>query len=86
LKKRKRNEVNIYSKGSVNMSLEQSLLLLEETYFKIAKINIEEDTYEIIKPEDEETYASYSEWIIRFVAKGSIHREDVEEFLSKTSL
>jgi adenylate cyclase len=68
------------------MDLEQSLLLLEETYFKIIKINTKEDTYKVIKPINEEAYPSYNEWIVRFLAKGSIHKEDVEEFLAKTNL
>jgi patatin-like phospholipase/acyl hydrolase len=67
------------------MDIEKSLLLLEETFDTIKKINLTNRTYKNIKPLEEE-YSTYDEWIVRFLAKGSIHPEDVEEFLDKTKI
>jgi len=61
-------------------------------YTKILKINITEDSYHIITMDyDERTSEKgfsdkISEWLRNFGTSGQVHPEDLEDYLSKTSL
>lgn len=72
---------------------EGALKALYETYLKILKINISEDTFDIIKVEDSElteergySRNKISEWLIYFADCEQIHPEDLIEFRKYTDL
>jgi len=61
-------------------------------YTKILKINITEDSYQVINMDDTERTIEkgfsdkISIWLQKFGISGQVHPEDLEEYLSKTSL
>ncbi|MCR4674029.1 MAG: diguanylate cyclase [Lachnospiraceae bacterium] len=63
-----------------------------ELYTKIMKINISEDSYQIVnmddmeKTQDKGFSESISSWLSDFAKKGQVHPEDMEEYLKKTNL
>lgn len=63
-----------------------------ELYTKILKINITNDTYQIVnmnndeQTEDKGFANSISAWLSGFGKSGQVHEDDLEEYLSKTSL
>lgn len=65
---------------------------LYELYTKILKINVTDDTYQIINmSSDEQTPAmgyapSISQWMSDFGTSGQVHPDDLEEYLAHTNL
>lgn len=65
---------------------------LSSLYTKILKINITEDSYTIVdmfsdEQSEEKGFAeSISEWLIGFGKSGLVHPDDLENYLSKTSM
>ena len=65
---------------------------LYELYTKILKINVTDDTYQIINmSSDEQTPAmgyaqSISQWMSDFGTSGQVHPDDLEEYLAHTKL
>lgn len=65
---------------------------LSGIYRKIARIDLLEDTYEIIKTcednqnPDYDTASSCSEWFRSFALRGSVHEKDLEAYLLFTEL
>lgn len=63
-----------------------------ELYTKILKVNISEDTYQIInmdineKTTDKGFSPKISSWLENFGKTGQVHPDDLEEYLKKTSL
>ncbi|MCQ2586097.1 MAG: GGDEF domain-containing protein [Treponema sp.] len=64
-----------------------------QSYLKVLRINLSDDTYSIIKTDDSEMNKdkgfeknSISEWLQSFAKAGQIHKDDVEMYLYKTSL
>lgn len=61
-------------------------------YTKILKINITEDSYQIVnmdineQTKDKGFSNKISEWLSNFGTTGQVHPEDLEEYLSKTNL
>ncbi len=60
-------------------------------YTKILKINVTEDTYQIVNMSDEEKAPEYgysesiSEWLVNFGKTGGVHPDDLERYLLQTS-
>lgn len=63
-----------------------------DLYTKILTINITEDSFEIVSMNEEEHTSQrgyrdeLSEWMKEFANSGGVHRDDLEEYLEKTSL
>lgn len=61
-------------------------------YTKILKVNISEDTYQVVNitdgdnPPDNRISGKISEWLDSFGRSGQIHPDDADEFLRKTDL
>lgn len=61
-------------------------------YTKILKINITDDSYQVINMDDTERTSEkgfsdkISSWLHEFGTSGQVHPEDLEEYLNKTSL
>ncbi len=60
-------------------------------FTKILKINISEDSYQIINAEEEEINdkslpENISSWLVNFGKSGKVHPEDLEEYLAKTDI
>lgn len=61
-------------------------------YTKILKVNITEDSYQIVNMNDEEKvseleyFDKISKWLYEFGVSGNVHPDDLEEYLSKTSI
>ncbi len=63
-----------------------------ELYTKILKINISDDTYQIVNMETEEQTVEegfsdqLSTWLTSFGTRGQVHPDDLQEYLHKTDL
>ena len=63
-----------------------------DLYTKILKINISDDTYQIVNMDTNEQTAekgfsdSISEWFISFGKTGQVHKDDIDLYLQKTDL
>lgn len=61
-------------------------------YTKILKINITEDSYQIVNIDSSEHVsadkvpAKLSDWFLFFAENGNVHTDDLQEYLNKTSL
>lgn len=68
----------------MNQNLFEAFRLLEKKYYKILKININDDSFIEIKTslQDKEIIKSdFKDWVCQFVANGFIHPQDQEAFL-----
>lgn len=80
------------SKGVDRRGQKEAHTALCTLYTKILKINITNDTYQIINmDENEQTEEkgfadSISAWLLGFGNSGQVHDDDLEEYLSQTSL
>lgn len=80
------------SKGVDRRGQKEAHTALCTLYTKILKINITNDTYQIINmDENEQTEEkgfadSISAWLLGFGNSGQVHEDDLEEYLSQTSL
>ncbi len=67
-------------------------IALISQYIKILKINVTDDTYQIIDLKQGEPvegareYATISQWFMEFGKKGFVHPDDLYEFYAKTDL
>lgn len=67
--------------------IQDALMLLENTYHKILKVNLTRDSYKEIKVYEEERLVEkghsnkLSEWIQAFAKTGNVFQDDVEEYL-----
>ena len=64
-----------------------------QSYLKVLRVNLSDDTYSIIKTNESEINKekgfdkhSISEWLQNFAKTGQIHKDDMEMYLFKTSL
>lgn len=79
-------------KGKDRRGQNNAYRALSSLYTKILKINITEDNYTIVDMfSDEQTQEKgfaerISEWLIGFGKSGLVHPDDLEQYLSKTSL
>lgn len=79
-------------KGVDRRGQKEAHVALCELYTKILKINITTDTYQIINMDPSEQTKekgfapSISEWFSKFGKSGQVHPDDLEDYLSKTTL
>lgn len=70
-------------------NLQEAVDLLKRHFYKVIKVNLEDDSYiEIVRSgvEDTDRRNSYSEWINSFAVTDYVHPNDIERFKSFTSL
>lgn len=87
------NKENFYRKRGTNIRIQQSVFkAVCDSYIKILKINLNDDSYSIIKMIDAEKTADngfspkISEWLHNFAQTGQIHQEDQQSFADTTSM
>ncbi len=72
------------------VSFEDAMKLLKHNYFKILKVNLDQDSHVCIECKDETVeYSRFSSWISDFAEKGGVHPDDArafEEFNSISSI
>lgn len=79
-------------KGVDRRGQKEAHVALCELYTKILKINITNDTYQIMNMDESERTkekgfsSKISTWLMEFGKSGQVHPEDLEDYLAKTSL
>lgn len=80
------------SKGVDRRGQKDAHTALCALYTKILKINITNDTYQIVNMDEKEQTAAkgfsdkISVWLTKFGTSGQVHPEDLDEYLKKTNL
>ncbi|MCQ2592245.1 MAG: GGDEF domain-containing protein [Treponema sp.] len=87
------NKADFYKKKGVDRRGQQiAHTALCSLYTKILKINITDDSYEIVNMDEEELNNTkgisekISKWLSDFGLSGQVHPDDLDEYLSKTNL
>ena len=63
------------------VSFEDAMKLLKRNYFKILKVNLDQDSHVCIESKDDTVeYSKFSSWIIDFTKKGGVHPDDTQAF------
>lgn len=88
-----RDKSQFYSKkGFDRRSQRSAFYSISKSYTKIIKVNLENETHEILQLEYDEKDLGYSfgnamsAWLEHFVAEGYVHPDDVENFKSVVNL
>lgn len=61
---------------------------IADTYLKIIKVNIDEDSFQTIKSENNEEvkYHSFSRWVIDFAQEDNLYSDDYVKFINFTNI
>lgn len=85
-------EAHYRKKGVDRRGQKDAHKALCELYTKILKVNISEDTFQIVNMATEEQApdkgysAKISEWLADFARKGNVHPDDAEEYMKATDI
>lgn len=82
-----------YSGKAINKrGQHEAYLAICNSYIKILKVNLNSDTYSIVRMDEREKVGErgftdkLSLWLRQFAISGQVHEEDLKEYLEKTSL
>lgn len=92
--KRMYSDKAIYYKGKGidRRGLDDAFSAICESYTKVLKVNLTSDSFYIIKTDEGEQIVSrgfsekISEWLRGFAETGHVHKDDMKEYLEKTTL
>lgn len=87
------NKNRYYARNGIDRREQQDAYeALRESYTKVLRVDLSNDSYVIIKADESELDSSrgfsekFSEWVVSFAKSGQVHESDVEEYLQKTNL